>query len=86
MSKDITEKALVGKFVLWAAELEDGRGALCGPEHVEAIKAAAERIARQAIRNVNNGRRGGRPVEKDDEKARKNREAKRRQRAQNNRK
>ncbi|HWT01160.1 MAG TPA: hypothetical protein VN256_13005 [Pyrinomonadaceae bacterium] len=56
MSNPTTEKELVGKFVLWAASLEDGRGTLCSPEHVEAIKAAAERLVRQMQATARAGR------------------------------
>lgn len=64
-----TEKEQVGKFVLWAASLGDGRGTLCSPEHVECIKAAAERITRQIERNRSNARNAGRkPVKKPSKK------------------
>ncbi|MEA2174096.1 MAG: hypothetical protein QOD00_1688 [Blastocatellia bacterium] len=69
MADSITERELVGKFVLWAASLTPGRGALASPEHVDAIQAAAARIARQAraaseagsVRSKRKGQNGGRP-------------------------
>lgn len=81
MANSEREKGLVGRFVLWAAALPDTGVVLAGPEHVAAIKAAAERIARQALANSRNGRKGApRPV-KTGKRAEQLREAKQRQRA-----
>lgn len=81
MSKDTTdaerEKRLVGAFIFM--EFTPGLAALT-PEHVEAIKAAQQRLFRQAQAASHNGRKGAPKVVKTDKRAVQLREAKRRQR------